>query len=104
MAQIVIMYKLQSGVTQDQFHNWVRTVDYPAMRALARVDDFRTYRCDRHLMDAEAPSVDYVEVFQISDLDGFLGEDMAGETVQKIMGEFMGFAAAPEFIICEEVK
>jgi hypothetical protein len=37
-------------------------------------------------------------------LDGFVAEDMGGATVQSIMGSFLGFAEAPEFIIVSEVE
>jgi len=38
------------------------------------------------------------------DLDGYIGEDMGGETVQSVMDQFMGFAQAPQFIIASVVK
>jgi hypothetical protein len=44
-----------------------------------------------------------VEFFDIADMDGFLGEDMGSSTVQAVMGEFMQFVDAPEFLIAEEV-
>ena len=47
--------------------------------------------------------MEYVEVFEIEDIAGFTGEDMAGETVQSIMGQFMGFADAPEFLLAERI-
>ena len=102
--QLIILYSLKDGVSRDDFEHWVRTVDYPAMRGLSRVSSFKTYRTEKLLMGEGAPSLGYVEVFDIPDLDGFLSEDMPGETVQGIMGQFMGFADAPEFIICGEVK
>ena len=104
MAHLILLYNLQDGVTQDDFHTWVRKTDYPTMRGLNRVKSFTTYKTVKNLLTGEAPSVQYVEHFDIPDLDGFTGEDMPGETVQGIMGAFMGFAAAPEFIVCEEVK
>ena len=102
--QLIILYSLKDGVSRDDFERWVRTIDYPAMRGLSRVSSFKTYRTEKLLMGAGAPSLGYVEVFDIPDFDGFLSEDMSGETVQDIMGQFMGFAGAPEFIICDEVK
>jgi hypothetical protein len=51
-----------------------------------------------------APSVQYVEAFAIPDLEGFVTEDMGGETVQSVMESFMGFAEAPQFIVVSEVK
>lgn len=74
------------------------------MRGLDRVSDFRTYRTERLLMGDGAPSVQYVEAFAIPDLEGFVTEDMGGETVQSVMGSFMGFAEAPQFIVVSEVK
>jgi len=104
MAQLILLYNLKTGVSRDDFENWVRTVDYPAMRGLERVSSFTTYRTEKLLMGEGAPSVQYVEIFDIPDLDGFASEDMPGETVQSVMGAFMGFAEAPQFIISNEVN
>ncbi len=103
MAKLILLYNLKDGVTTADFENWVQTVDYPSMRGISRVEDFRTYRAEKLLMGEGAPSVQYIEMFDIPDLDGFVGEDMPGETVQSVMGQFMGFAEAPQFIICSEL-
>jgi hypothetical protein len=73
------------------------------MRGLTRVQAFNTYRVTGLLMGEGAPSLEYVEVFEIEDIAGFTGEDMAGEAVQSIMGQFMGFADAPEFLLAERI-
>lgn len=101
--QIVIIYKLKDGVTRDDFHHWVRTTDYPTMRGLSRVESFRTLQSKKLLMGEGEPSVHYVEIFDIPDMDGFLNEDMPSATVMGVMEQFLGFAEAPEFIIAEEV-
>jgi len=102
--QLILLYSLKDGVSRDEFHTWVRSVDYPAMRGLARVESFKTYESKKLLMGEGEPSVGYVEVFDIPDLDGFMAEDLGGKTVQGIMGQFMGFADAPEFIISKEIE
>jgi len=101
---LFLLYTLKEGVTPAQFEEWVRTVDQPAMRGLARVQSFRTYRAERLLMGEGAPGVAYIEAFAIPDLEGFTAEDMSGETVQAVMGEFMGLVEAPQFIVVSEVK
>ena len=103
MAAIIIKYQLADGVSRDQFEDWVRTKDQPAMRSLSRVDSFETYRVSGLLMGEGDPSVAYVEMFDVPDLDGFTGEDMPGELVQGVMGEFMGLVKDPEFLIAEKV-
>lgn len=103
MSKLIILYTLKAGVAKSDFENWVRETDQPAMRGLARVESFDTYAAKSLLLGEGKPSVDYVEIFDIPDLAGFASEDMAGETVQSIMGQFMGFAEAPQFIVCEDV-
>lgn len=50
------------------------------------------------------PTVQYIETFSIPNLDAFVAEDMPGATVQGIMGQFMGFAEAPQFIVVSEIQ
>ncbi len=70
---------------------------------LKRIKGFTTYRATKLLVGEGAPSMDYIEVFEIPDFTGFLTEDMGGATVQSIMGQFMGFAEAPQFVVVEAV-
>ena len=101
---LFILYTLKEGVTPEAFETWVRTTDQPAMRSLARVQDFRTYRAERLLMGEGKPGIAYIEAFAIPDLDGFVAEDMGGASVQTVMGDFMGLADAPQFIVVSEVN
>ena len=101
---LFILYTLKEGVTPEQFEGWVRTTDQPSMRALARVQSFRTYRAERILMGEGEPGVAYIEAFASPDLEGFVAEDMGGETVQTVIGSFMGLVDAPQFIVVSEVE
>lgn len=103
MSKIIILYTLKPGVTRETFENWTRTTDYPAMRGVSRVHSFVNYRIERPMMGDAKPSADYVEVFDIPDMAGFLGEDLGGDVVQRIMGEFMQHVDNPQFLIAEEV-
>jgi hypothetical protein len=104
MKHLILRYRLKAGVTPADFEQWVRTVDQPSMRGLARVSQFNTYRITGNLMGPDAPACDYIEVFEINDFAGFTTEDMSGPVVQSVMGQFMGFADAPEFMIAEAVN
>ncbi|MEG3147544.1 hypothetical protein U1839_23075 [Sphingomonas sp. RT2P30] len=103
MSQIIITYSLQDGVTPAAFEAWVKDHDHPTMRGLARVERFETYRVTGLLMGEGAPSCSYIEIFDVPDLAGFTGEDMPGATVQGIMGQFMGFVSAPQFLVAEAI-
>ncbi len=103
MKQLIITYRLKSDTTAAQFENWVKTTDQPTMRGLKRVSRFQTFRSEKLLLGEGSPSFDYIEIFDISDLDGFVSEDMAGAVVQKIIGEFMPQVENVEFVIASEV-
>lgn len=103
MAKIILTYRLKSGVTPEDFESWVRSTDYPAMRGLSRVSSFANHRVTGLLMGEGEPGMDYIEIFDVPDLDGFVTQDMPGGVVQAIMGEFMSKVDDPKFILADEV-
>ena len=103
MAFLMIRYNLKEGVSPEDFESWVRDTDHPTMRALKRVNSFETYRATGLLLGEGAPSQSYFEIFDVEDLAAFTSEDMPGDTVQAIMGQFMGFADNPEFVVAERL-
>lgn len=103
MSKIILTYKLKPKANREQFETWQREFDYPNMRGLKRVSSFINHRVIRPLMGEQAPSFDYVEVFEIEDMEGFIQEDMGGSIVQSVMGQFIGYVENPEFLIVEEV-
>lgn len=76
MAKVILQYRLKPGVAPEAFEGWVRTTDYPAMRGISRVASFTTVRVRGLLIGEGDPGMDYIEIFDIPDLDGFVGEDM----------------------------
>ncbi|MBX3564559.1 MAG: hypothetical protein KF730_08290 [Sphingomonas sp.] len=103
MAKIILTYKLKPGVSADEFETWVRTTDYPAMRGLSRVASFANHRVTGLLLGEGEPGMDYIEVFDVPDINGFMTQDMPGGVVQGIMGEFMSKVDDPKFILADEV-
>jgi REDY-like protein HapK len=103
MSYLLIRYNLKEGVNPEDFEGWVRDTDHPTMRSLTRVKHFDTFRATGLLMGEGAPSQSYFELFEIDDLAAFAADDMPGDTVQTIMGQFMGFADNPEFVIAEKL-
>ena len=103
MAKVLLHYRLKPGVTQADYEDWVRTTDYPTMRGIARVSHFANHRVRGLLMGEGDPEMDYVELFDIPDLEGFTREDMPGSVIQGIMGDFMGRVDDPVFIVLDEI-
>ena len=76
MAKILIHYKLQPGVTQADFEDWLHTTDYPAMRGIGRVASYSNHRARGLLMGEGEPAMGMSRNFRHSDLDRFVAEDM----------------------------
>ena len=47
--------------------------------------------------------MDYVEVFDIPDLDGFTAEDLGSDHLQAVMGEFMARVDDPQFLVVSPI-
>lgn len=103
MANVMILYRLKPGVSKDDFEAWVRAYDYPNIRGIARVARFANHRVERLLIGEGAPDVDYVEVFDIPDLDGFVAEDLAGPVIVEVMPRFMDWVEDPRFLVVGEI-
>ena len=103
MAFLLLRYNLKPETSAQQFEEWVKTTDQPAMRGLSRVKNFDTFKVSGLLMGEGAPAQSYFEIFEIDDLAGFTGEDMPGDVVQSIMGQFMQYVDNPEFAIADKL-
>ncbi len=104
MSTLILRYRLNAGTSPSDFERWIVDIDHPAMRGLRRVKRFDTYKVTGLLMGEGTPSSDYIEIFEIDDMPGFTSEDMASETVQSVMGAFMGFANEPEFLVADVIN
>ncbi len=103
MANVLLHYTLKPGTSPEDYEEWVRSTDYPTMRGIARVANFSNHRVRGLLMGEGEPGMHYVEIFDIPDLDGFVGEDMPGPVIQGIMGDFMSRVENPVFIVLDEI-
>lgn len=103
MSKLILTYKLKPETNREQFETWQKEFDYPSMRGLKRVEGFINHRVVRPLMGEGIPSIDYIEIFEVSDIEGFIREDMVGTIVQTVIKQFMEFVENPEFLIVEEV-
>jgi hypothetical protein len=56
-VNLMILYSLKAGVTPADFEAWVKSTDYPGMRGLGSVADFRTHRAEKLLMGDGKPTV-----------------------------------------------
>lgn len=98
MARIVVLFNLKSEVAQEAYEAWALSTDLPIVRALPSVDGFSVHPTTALLGSDDAPPYQYVEIIDVADMDRF-GQDIASETMQRVAGEFQGFADNPIFML-----
>ena len=103
MAHIFILYKLKAAVSRNDFESWLKTSNSTALRSIKRLKEFTVYRVEKRVMAEEEASVEYIELYEIPDLAGFLNEDLPGDILRKDMEEFRGFADKPEYLLTTPV-
>ena len=102
MAALVVLFNLKDEAARAAYEKWAQNTDVPTVKGLSSVDDFKVYRMNT-LMGTESPSpYQYCEVIEVNDM-GKLGEEVATETMQRVAGEFQGFADNPIFIVSEQI-
>lgn len=100
MTRMVVLFNLREGVNVEDYERWAREQDAVAVRGLPSIDDFRIIRI-AGAMSGESP-YQYVELVQINDMDQF-AQDVAGEEMTRIAGEFQRWAENPTFIHGQEI-
>jgi hypothetical protein len=103
VAHILILYKLKDGVTREDFEAWLKASSAPTLRGVKRLKDLTVYRVEKRVMDGREASVDYVEIFDIPDIAGFISEDIPSPDLRKDMEEFRGFAQSPEYLLASPI-
>jgi hypothetical protein len=103
MAHIFILYRLKAGVSREDFESWLKTANFEALRSIKRLDKFAVFRVEKRVMTQEEASVDYIDLYEIPDIAGFINEDLRGDVSLKDMEEFRGFADKPEYLLANPV-
>jgi len=103
MAHIFILYNLKAGVSREDFESWLNTNNSTALRSIKRLEKFAVFRVEKRVMTQEQASVDYIDLFEIPDISGFINEDLSGDIARKNMEEFGGFADKPEYLLASAV-
>lgn len=100
--KIIVLFNLKSDADPEAYENWAKTIDIPGVNALVSVNRFTVHKSSGQFGSDAAPSYDYVEIIDISTLDGFVDE-VSTEDFQKVAAAFGDYADNPEFIMTEEL-
>jgi hypothetical protein len=98
--KIIALFNLKAGAARGDYEAWARSRDLPDVRSLESVQSFDVLRATGVLFSEVKPPYDYIEVFEVSALDAFLG-DCASDKVAKLGQEMGAFTDGATFITTE---
>lgn len=99
---IIVLFNLKAGASVQDYEAWAKTTDAPTVRGLKSIAGFDVYKMTGLLMGAGKPPYQYCEIIEVKNMDDF-GKDVASAAIQKIAGQFQGFADNPMFILTEKL-
>ncbi len=100
--RIIVLFNLKDGVDPAAYEAWARGSDIPAVNALGSVIRFTVHKSLGLFGSGEAAPYQYVEVIDIADMEGFVG-DISTAAFQEMAKPFQGFADNPQFILTENL-
>ena len=95
--RVYFLNKLHEGVDPAAYEEWIRTSDYPVARANPAIVSYDVTRIESTLDGAAKPSVDYLEVLEVTSLEEYQ-RAIATPEVEKLLGEWSTFVASAEVV------
>ena len=95
--RVYFLNRLHDGTDPAAYEEWIRTGDYPVARAHPAIVSYDVTRIDSTLDGAGAPSINYLEVLEVTSLQEYQQAIAAPEFV-KLLAEWSTFVASAEAI------
>jgi hypothetical protein len=102
VPRIVVLFNLKEGVAAEEYEQWAKTTDLPTVNGLTSVNGFAVQRSAGLLMGEGDPPYQYIEIIDVNDMQLF-GDEVSTAAMQKVAGEFGGFADNPCFILTDDL-
>jgi hypothetical protein len=101
---VFFLLKLKPGVSSEDYERWVREVDYPLAKGLGSIVDYRNHRLGGPLeAGAPAPSCDYLERVEVTDLEAYR-RDLESPEGRELGRQWAGFVGEHAAWTGEEVE
>ncbi len=103
MTTIIVLFNLKDGTDRAVYENWARETDLKTVRGLSSIAGFEVFRANGLLGSDDPSPYEYVEIISVGDMAKF-GEEVGTDVMQKVAGEFQGFADNPMFILTDNIE
>ena len=103
VIKMLVLFNLKKDISSEEYEDWAKKRDIPAVRALASVGAFDVHRTQSLLNPSEPLPYSYVEVVEFTELENFKS-DVAQTAMQEVAMEFRQYADDPVFAVLEAIK
>jgi hypothetical protein len=93
--RVFFLNKLRPGVDPADYEAWIRDTDYPVARASSAIRSYDVTRIEGTLDGTGTPSVQYLEVIEVTDIDEYRAVGGTPEFV-KLLQEWATFVELDE--------
>lgn len=93
--RVYFLNKLRPGVDPSDYEAWIRRDDYPVARACPAILSYDVTRIDGTLDGQGTPSVNYLEVIEVTDIEEYREAGKAPEFV-KLLEEWATYVDLDE--------
>ena len=95
--RVYFLSRLRDGVDPAEYEEWIRTGDYPLARASPAIVSYDVTRIGSTLDGSGTPSIDYLEVLEVTSLDEYQ-QAIATPEFEKLLQEWSRFVASAEAV------
>ncbi|MEU6699838.1 hypothetical protein [Pseudonocardia sp. NPDC046786] len=95
--RVYFLNRLLPGVEPAAYEEWIRRSDYPVARACPAILSYDVTRIDGTLDGAGTPSIAYLEVIEVTDIDEYRAAGKAPEFAA-LLAEWASFVELAEAV------
>lgn len=92
MKTVFFLNKLHSGISPQDYEQWVRSVDYPTAASIPSIQEYRVWRIEGMLEGDESAPYQYIERAVITDLDAYR-DDLKAPRLENFGKEWSSYVA-----------
>ena len=103
MTTVYWLVRLRPGVSAEDYETFVRAVDYPAVKRIASIRNYRSNRVVASPWEQAQPPFDFVDVVEVVDLEAYLRDLKEHPAVEEVHSQSAALVDVVHCLIGEPV-
>lgn len=103
MTTVYWLVRLKPGVTAEDYQAFVRRVDYPAVKRIASIRNYRSTRVAGSIPPETSVPFDFIDVVEVDDLEAYLRDLDHHPAVEEVHSQSAGMVEVLHCVVAETV-